>query len=127
MHHTGEKESKKRFLKNNNKKKGCEKFTLRGFEHPQNQLELKVNAFIHWTTSGNADNLKDDEIKRGMYSFSMVIDSFKDDFFVLFCFVLFLFPCRIIVLIEARREAHNKAINTLAGLVPDAGERLRNL
>ena len=24
---------------------------------PQNQLELKVNASIHWTTSVNADNV----------------------------------------------------------------------
>ena len=40
---------------------------------PQNQLELKVNAFIHLTTKANASL----EITRGIYSFSMVIDSFS--------------------------------------------------
>ena len=65
MNQTGKKESKKGVLKKRNKK-GCDF-----------QLELKVNASIHWTTSGNADNLTDDEINRGIYSFSMVIDSFQ--------------------------------------------------
>ena len=44
---------------------------------PQNQLELKVNTSIRWTTTVNASL----EFKRGIYSFSMVIDSFP-----FFCF-----------------------------------------
>ena len=39
---------------------------------PQNQLELKVNASIQWTTTVNASI----EFKRYVYSFSMLIDSF---------------------------------------------------
>ena len=49
----------------------------------------------------------------------MVIDSFQGDFF----------GVRVqlnLYLIEDRLEAHNKAINTLSGLVY-TGQRLRNL
>ena len=58
----------------------------------------------------------DFEFKRGIYSFSMVIDSFSLNFRVELN----------LSLTEARRKAHNKPINTLSGLV-HAGERLRNL
>ena len=59
MQHTGKRESKKQILKKRGKKerKNYEKFPL-GDSNPdrQNQLELKVNASIHWTTSLNVDN-----------------------------------------------------------------------
>ena len=57
-----------------NRKKIVTKNLLHGDlkPEPQNQLELKVNAFIHLTTKANASL----EITRGIYSFSMVIDSF---------------------------------------------------
>ena len=53
MHHTGKKESKK-----NRKRNRVTKNLLQGDSKPDlpNQLELKVNASIHWTTSVNADN-----------------------------------------------------------------------
>ena len=51
MHHTlGKKE-----IVNKEKPKGYEKFASRDLK-PDSQLELKVNASIHWTTSVNADN-----------------------------------------------------------------------
>ena len=57
MCHIGEKESKKEFLKKENKNK-VTKNLLQGDskQDPQNQLELKVYASIHWTTSENANN-----------------------------------------------------------------------
>ena len=68
MHHTGKKkESKKEILKIE------KKIVTKNLKpEPQNQLELKVNASIHLTTKANASL----EITRGIYSFSMVIDSF---------------------------------------------------
>jgi len=42
---------------------------------PHNQLELKVIAPIHWTTSVNKDRLF--WFKRGIVSSSMVIDSLQ--------------------------------------------------
>ena len=55
MHHTvGKKEIKKEIV-NKEKTKGYEKFASRDLK-PDSQLELKVNASIHWTTSVNADN-----------------------------------------------------------------------
>ena len=48
MHHIGKKESEKDIKKK--RKKKVEK------PNPQNQLELKVNSSIHWTTLVNADN-----------------------------------------------------------------------
>ena len=50
--------------------------------HPQNQLELKVNASTLWTTSVNArcSSLKE------IYSFSMVIDSLQEWLFRFFNF-----------------------------------------
>ena len=72
MHHTGKKENKKE------KKNKVTKNLLQGDSNldPPNTLELKMNASIHWNTS-----------VRGIYSFSMVIDSFQG--------WLFRFPCRI--------------------------------
>ena len=57
MCHTGKKESKKEFLKKENKNK-VTKNLLQGDskQDPQNQLELKVYVSIHWTTSENANN-----------------------------------------------------------------------
>ena len=51
MHHKGKKESEKEILKK--KKKKVTKNLLKGDCNldPHNQLELKVNASIHWTTS----------------------------------------------------------------------------
>ena len=57
---------------------------------PQNQLELKDNASIHWTTSVNADYSGLKEVY--IYSFPVVIDSFQG---WLFRFFFNLFPCRI--------------------------------
>ena len=57
MHHTGKKESKKQILKKSGKKLSYEKFAAEDSNPDrQNQLELKVNASIHCTTSLNADN-----------------------------------------------------------------------
>ena len=62
-------ESKKEVLKK--EKKGYEKFASRDSNpDPQNQLELKVIASSHWTTSVNA-------YKASLYSFSMVIGSLQ--------------------------------------------------
>ena len=57
MHHTGQKESKKEIFKKD-KNNEVTKNLLQGDSNPdpQNQLELKVNAFIHWTTSVNAES-----------------------------------------------------------------------
>ena len=62
MHHTGKKENKKE------KKNNVTKNLLQGYSNPDppNTLGLKMKASIHWTTS-----------VRGIYSFSMVIDSFQ--------------------------------------------------
>ena len=56
MYHTGRKESKKEILRKDKKNK-VTKSLLQGDSNPdpQNQLELKVNASIHRTTSLNAD------------------------------------------------------------------------
>ena len=56
MHNTGKKESKKEIKKK--KKNKVTKTFLQGDSNPdpQNQLELKVSASIHRTTSVNADN-----------------------------------------------------------------------
>ena len=53
MCHTGKKE----FLQKENKNK-VTKNLLEGDSNqdPQNQLQLKVNASIHWTTPVNANN-----------------------------------------------------------------------
>ena len=70
---------------------------------PQNQLELKVNA---WTTSINADNSSLKEVH-----ISMVIDSFQGWLF------RFFFRVELnLSLIETRRKAHNKPVNTFSGL-----------
>ena len=70
---------------------------------PQNQLELKVNA---WTTSMNADNSSLKEVH-----ISMVIDSFQGRLF------RFFFRVELnLSLIETRRKAHNKPVNTFSGL-----------
>ena len=70
---------------------------------PQNQLELKVNA---WTTSINADNSSLKEVH-----ISMVIDSFQGRLF------RFFFRVELnLSLIETRRKAHNKPVNTFSGL-----------
>ena len=67
-------------------------------------LGLKLNASIHWTSLVNADNSSLKEV-----------------------YVFFGFRAELnLSLIETRRKAHNKPINTLSGLV-HAGERLRNL
>ena len=79
MHHTGKKEIKK---KKKEKKWGYEKFATRGFQSgPQNQLELKVNASTHWTTSVNADNLSLKEVYIPSLWWLTVV---KDDSFVFF-------------------------------------------
>ena len=52
MHHTGKKEIKKEIV-NKEKTKGYEKFASRDLK-PDPQLELNVNASIHWTTSVNS-------------------------------------------------------------------------
>ena len=70
---------------------------------PQNQLELKVSA---WTTSINADNSSLKEVH-----ISMVIDSFQGWLF------RFFFRVELnLSLIETRRKAHNKPVNTFSGL-----------
>ena len=79
MHHTGKKENKKEKEKNNNVSKNL--LQMYSNPDPPNTLGLKMNAFIHWTTS-----------VRGIYSFSMVIDSFQG--------WRFRFPCRIKSLID---------------------------
>ena len=55
IHHTGKKGSENSFLKKKTNK--VAKSFLQGDSNldPQNQLELKVNTSIHWTTSVNAD------------------------------------------------------------------------
>ena len=72
------KESKKEILKKR-KKIGYEKFAA-GDSNPdrQNQLELKVNASIHCTTSLNADNSSLKEVYIPSLWWLIV---FKDDFF----------------------------------------------
>ena len=72
---------------------------------PQNQLELKVSA---WTTSINADNSSLKEVH-----ISMVIDSFQG---WLFRFFLNFRVELNLSLIEARRKAHNRPVNTFSGL-----------
>ena len=67
---------KKRFFEKI-KKLGNEKkkwFQRDSKQDPPNQLQPKVNASIHWTTSLNAEV----EFTRGTYSFSMVIGSFQE-------------------------------------------------
>ena len=64
MDHTGKKENKKEKEKNNNVPKNL--LQMYSNPDPPNTLGLKMNASIHWTTS-----------VRGIYSFSMVIDSFQ--------------------------------------------------
>ena len=63
MHHTGKKESKKEISKKE-KKIRLRKICPEGDSNPdpQNQLELKVNASIHWITSVNACNLSLKEV-----------------------------------------------------------------
>ena len=82
--------------------------------NPQNQLELKVRASIHWTTSS----------LKAVYIPSLWrLTVFKDDSFG------FIINFRVelnLQLIEDRRKAHNKPIITHSGLV-HAGESLRNL
>ena len=68
----------KKKRKKEKKKNKVTKNLHQGYSNPDppNTLGLKMKAFIHWTTS-----------VRGIYSFSMVIDSFQG--------WLFRFPCRI--------------------------------
>ena len=79
MYHTGKKEISKK----KKKKKRVSKNLLPWDSNsdPQNQLELKVNASIHWTTSVNVD-----AVKRGIYRYSssMVTDSFQEWLFRVF-------------------------------------------
>ena len=54
MHNTG----KKKRVKKRKKSKVTKNLLQKNSNlDPQNQLELKVNASIHWTTSVNADNV----------------------------------------------------------------------
>ena len=81
---------KKRVKKDFKKRKIYSKFTKNWCQgdsnpDPQNQLELKVNA-SHYPQD-HSGKCRQFEFKRGIYSFSMVIDSFQ--------------------LIEARCKAHN--------------------
>ena len=79
MHHTGKKESKKQILKKKRKKSKVTKNLLQGIPNQsQNQLELKVNASIHCTTSLNADNSSLKEVYIPSLWWLIV---FKDDFF----------------------------------------------
>ena len=89
------------------KKKKChEKFASSGFEPgPSENIWSKKNTSTHWTTSVSADNPSLKEVYIPSLWWLTVFD---------------------VKLIEARRKAHNKPINTLSGLV-HAGERLRNL
>ena len=88
---------------------------------PQNQLELKVNTSVYWTTSVNSVNWS---LKEVYIPFLWWLTVFEDEFFVFF---FFNFRVELnLSLTEARRKDHNKPINTLSGLV-HAGERLRNL
>ena len=82
MHHTSKKENKKEKEKNK-----VTKNLLLGDLNPDSPstLELKMDASNHWTTSVDAKNSL---FKRGIYSSSMVIDSFQGCFF-------FRFPSRI--------------------------------
>ena len=67
---------KKRFQKKKEKKRVSKNLLpWDSNSDPQNQLELKVNASIHWTTSVNVD-----AFKRGIYRYSssMVTDSFQE-------------------------------------------------
>ena len=71
MHHIGKKESEKDIKKKKEKKK-VEK------PNPQNQLELKVNSSIHWTTLVNADNAS---LKEVYIPSLWWLTVFKDDVF----------------------------------------------
>ena len=87
------------------------KYLLQGDSNPDppSQLELKVHASVHWTTSVNAASSSLKEIYIPSLWWLTV---FKDD--------LFFFNFRVelnLSLTEARRKAHNKPINTLSGLV----------
>ena len=99
------------------KKKRVTKNLLQGIRTRTLQTGLKMNMSIHCTMHlSRRWQLK---LKRGIYSFLMVIDRFKDDFFG--------FHVELnLKLIEVRRKSHNKPITTLSGLVY-AAERLRNL
>ena len=110
MHRTGKKESTKE-----KKKKSHEKFASRDSNpYPPNRTKNEhLNPLDHLSRSWQF------KLKRGIYSFLMVIDSFNYDFFG--------FHVELnLKLIEIRRKSHNKPITTLSGLVY-AAERLRNL
>ena len=79
MHHTGKKESKKEILKN--------RYLLQGDSSPdpQNPLELRVYASIHWSTSVNTDNSGLKEVYIPPLWWLKVS---KDDFFVFFFFFI---------------------------------------
>ena len=97
------------------KKKGHEKFASRDSNpYPPNRTKNEhLNPLDHLSRRWQL------KLKRGIYSFLMVIDRFKDDFFG--------FHVELnLKLIKVRRKSHNKPITTLSGLVY-AAERLRNL
>ena len=97
------------------KKKGHEKFASRDSNpYPPNRTNNEhLNPRDHLSRRWQL------KLKRGIYSFLMVIDSFKDDFFG--------FHVELnLKLIKVRRKSHNKPITTLSGLVY-AAQRLRNL
>ena len=74
MHHTGKKERKKEILKKEKKNKVTKNLLLGNSNpDPQNQLEIKnqLNPLDHLCKRWQC------EFKRGIYSFSMVIDSFQ--------------------------------------------------
>ena len=62
MHHTGKKESRKEILKKEKNK--ATKNWLQGDSNPdpQNQLKLKVDAPIYWTTVVDADSASLNEV-----------------------------------------------------------------
>ena len=78
MHHIGKKESEKDIKKK--RKKKVEQHFLQGDSNPnpQNQLELKVNSSIHWTTLVNAGNAS---LKEVYIPSLWWLTVFKDDVF----------------------------------------------
>ena len=84
--------------------------------------QFTLSTRIMSTVLDNARKHWQSEFKGGMYSFSIVIDSYHG-----WAFSLFNFRVELnLSLIEARPKANNQPINTLSGLV-HAEERLTNL
>ena len=77
MHHTGKKRVQKKKKKINKKKKNKTTKNLLQRDSP-NQLELKVNTSIHWTTSLSVDN---SSLKEVYIPSLWWLTVFKDDFF----------------------------------------------